>query len=231
MLRGGILKIVLIGAPGAGKGVYAQYFKDKYCIPHISTGDIFREEIAKGSELGEKIKHYVEQGLLVPDEIVIEVVKNRLMQPDVANGFILDGYPRTLRQAVALDGIVDVDVVVHLVVSEEVAVRRLSGRRICPVCGRVYNVYYEPKPKYDEVCDYDGAQLIRRRDDEPNVVRERYRVFYETFNPIIEYYKNKRKLIEVNADKSLKEVLPLLEKLLLESGIIKIKPCREVKLE
>jgi len=222
------VRIVLIGAPGAGKGVYAQYFRDKYCIPHISTGDIFREEIAKESELGKKIKHYVEQGLLVPDDIVVDVVKKRINQPDTVNGFILDGFPRTLEQAKALDEIAKIDVVVHLVVSEEVAVRRLGGRRICPVCGRVYNIYYEPKPKNDELCDYDNAKLIRRKDDDPNVVKERYRVFYETLRPVINYYKQTRRLLEVNADKSLKEVLPVLEKVLVESGILKLKPCREV---
>ncbi|MGC8983187.1 MAG: adenylate kinase family protein [Desulfurococcaceae archaeon] len=224
------MKVVFIGAPGAGKGVYAQYFKDKYCIPHISTGDIFREEIAKGSELGKKVKYYVEQGLLVPDEIVIEVVRARLQQPDAASGFILDGFPRTLNQARALDEITQIDVAVHLLVSEEVAVRRLSGRRVCPVCGRIYNIYYEPKPKVDELCDFDGAQLIRRRDDDPEVVRRRYRVFYETFTPVINYYKETRRLLEVNADKPIGEVAPVLEKALIDLGILKLKPCREVKL-
>jgi adenylate kinase len=225
------MKIVLIGPPGAGKGVYAQYFRDKYCIPHISTGDIFREEISKNTELGKRIKSYVEQGLLVPDEITIEVVKRRLKQPDTLNGFILDGFPRTLNQAKALDEITSIDAAIHLVVSEEVAVKRLSGRVICPVCGRVYNLYYEPKPKFDEQCDYDGAKLMRRKDDEPEVVKQRYRVFYDTFAPILEYYKNTSRLIEVNADKSIKEITPLLERILIENKILKLKPCREVKLE
>ncbi len=224
------MKIVLLGAPGAGKGTYAQYFRDKYCIPHISTGDIFRAEIAANTELGRKIKTYVEQGLLVPDDIVIEVVKKRLQQPDTVNGFILDGYPRTLVQAKALDEITSIDAAVHLVVSEEVAVRRLSGRMVCPVCGRVYNIYYEPKPRVDEQCDYDGAKLVRRKDDEPEVVRQRYRVFYQTFNPVIEYYRNTRRLIEVNADKSIREVVPILEKILIENKILNLKPCREVVL-
>lgn len=224
------MKIVLLGAPGAGKGTYAQYFRDKYCIPHISTGDIFRAEIVANTELGRKIKTYVEQGLLVPDDIVIEVVKKRLQQPDTVNGFILDGYPRTLVQAKALDEITSIDAAVHLVVSEEVAVRRLSGRMVCPVCGRVYNIYYEPKPRVDEQCDYDGAKLVRRKDDEPEVVRQRYRVFYQTFNPVIEYYRNTRRLIEVNADKSIREVVPILEKILIENKILNLKPCREVVL-
>ncbi|MEM2354453.1 MAG: nucleoside monophosphate kinase [Desulfurococcaceae archaeon] len=221
------MRAVLIGAPGAGKGVYAQYFKEKYCIPHISTGDIFREEIAQGTELGAKVRYYVERGLLVPDEIVIEVVRKRLNQPDAMSGFMLDGYPRTLNQARALDGFATIDAAIHLVVSEDVAVKRLSGRVVCPICGRIYNLYYEPKPKFNEVCDHDGAKLVRRKDDEPAVVRQRYRVFYETFKPIIEYYMSVGKLIEVNADKPLVEVLPVLERVLIETRVLKLKPCRE----
>lgn len=217
----------MIGAPGAGKGTYAQALRDKYCIPHISTGDIFREEIARGSQLGLLVKSYVEKGMLVPDEVVVEVVKKRLQEADASKGFILDGYPRTLKQARALDEFTTIDAAVHLVVSEEVAVKRLSGRRICPVCGRVYNIYYEPKPRVDEKCDYDGAQLIRRADDDPEVVRNRYRVFHETFKPIIDYYRETRRLIEVNADRSIGEVLPLLEEVLKRNGILKLKPCRE----
>ncbi|MCC6053943.1 MAG: nucleoside monophosphate kinase [Thermosphaera sp.] len=224
------MKIVLIGAPGAGKGVYAQYFKDKYCIPHISTGDIFRGEIATGTELGLKIKPYVEKGLLVPDEIVIEVIKKRIQQPDAQKGFVLDGFPRTLNQARALDEITAIDAAIHLRVSEDIAVRRLSGRMICPVCGRIYNIYYEPKPKNDGQCDYDGAKLVRRRDDETDVVRQRYRVFYETFKPVLDYYKGSKKLIEVNADKSIGEIAPLLERILIEDNILTLKPCREVTL-
>jgi len=225
------VRVVLIGAPGAGKGVYAQYFKDKYCIPHISTGDIFRDEISRGTELGLRVKQYVERGLLVPDEIVIEVVKKRLQQPDTQRGFILDGFPRTIVQARALDEFTNIDITIHLLVSEEVAVRRLSGRRVCPVCGKVYNIYYEPKPREDEKCDYDGAQLIQRQDDYPEVVRQRYRVFYETFTPVLDYYTNTRRLIEVNADKSLSEILPLLEKILVDIGVLKLNPCRDVKID
>ena len=220
------LRIVFIGAPGAGKGTYAQYFREKYCIPHISTGDIFREEIAKGTELGKLAKQYIDKGLLVPDEIVIEIVKKRLSQPDVERGFILDGFPRTLNQAKALDKITKIDAVIYLNVSEEVAVQRLSGRRICPVCGRVYNIYYEPKPKEDEKCDYDGAKLIMRDDDKPEIVRNRYRVFHETFQPIIDYYREKGLLIEIDSNRSIKEVVPELEKILREKGILRIEPCK-----
>jgi len=224
------MKVVLVGAPGAGKGVYAQYFKEKYCIPHISTGDIFRSEIAAGTQLGLKIKPYVEQGLLVPDEIVVEVIRNRLLQPDTQRGFILDGFPRTLKQARALDEFTSIDAAIHFKVSEEVAVKRLSGRMICPVCGRIYNVYYEPKPKNNELCDYDVVKLVRRRDDEPDIVRQRYRVFYETFKPVLEYYRASKRLIEVNADKSMRDIVPLLERILVEDNILVLKPCHEATL-
>ena len=225
------MKMVLIGAPGAGKGIYAQYFSEKYCIPHISTGEIFRREIASGSELGIKVKPYVERGLLVPDETVIDVIREMLRQPDTVNGFILDGYPRTMNQVKALEEITSVDVVIHLAVTEEVAVKRLSGRLICPLCGRVYNVYYEPKPRFDEVCDYDGAKLVRRKDDEPEVVKQRYRIYYETMKSIIEYYMSSSKLVEVNADLPYRKVLPVLERSLVEAGLLRIKPCREISVE
>lgn len=224
------MRVVWIGPPGAGKGTYAQYFKEKYCIPHISTGDILREEISKGTELGKIAKQYVEKGLLVPDEIVIELVKKRLAEPDTSQGFMLDGFPRTLNQARALDAFAKIDAAIYLMVSEEIAVRRLSGRMICPVCNRVYNIYYEPKPKNDELCDYDGAKLVRRPDDEPEVVRNRYRVYHETFAPIIEYYRSKGLLIEVDSNKSMKEVLPVLEEALIRSGILKLRPCRDVRI-
>ncbi|MEM4487410.1 MAG: nucleoside monophosphate kinase [Desulfurococcaceae archaeon] len=222
------MKVVLIGAPGAGKGVYAQYFSEKYCIPQISTGEIFRQEISRGTPLGIMVKPYVEQGLLVPDDIVTDVVKRKLSEPSAARGFILDGYPRTLSQAKSLDEFVAIDAAIHLVVSEDVAVKRLSGRVVCPSCGRVYNIYYEPKPREDEKCDYDGAKLLRRKDDEPEIIIKRYRVFYQSFSPIINYYLTTRRLIEVNADKPIKEVVPLLERLLLENKVLKLKPCKDI---
>lgn len=223
------MKIVLIGPPGAGKGTYAQLLRDKYCIPHISTGDIFREEVAKNTELGRIVKEYLDKGLLVPDEIVIKVVAERLRKPDTARGFILDGFPRTLQQARVLDEIVGIDAAVYLAISEDVAVKRLSGRYVCPMCGRVYNIYYEPKPRNDTLCDYDNTPLVRRKDDEPEVVRNRYRVFHETFAPIIDYYREKGLLIEINSNKSIKEVFPILEDALKRTGILKIAPCRDVQ--
>lgn len=219
------MRIVLLGPPGAGKGTYARYFSQKYCIPHISTGDIFREEIARGTELGRRIKDIVEKGELVPDEIVIEVVRRRLSRPDTERGFILDGFPRTITQARALDEITRLDAAVHLYIPMEEAVERLSNRYICPKCGRVYNLKFNP-PKNDLRCDEDGTPLIRRADDEPEVIRRRYKIYYETFQPIIDYYRGKGLLIEIDNTIGSRKGIPLLEKTLREKGVLRIEPCR-----
>ncbi len=218
------MRIILIGPPGAGKGTYAKYFSKKYCIPHISTGDIFRAEIANETELGKKIKEYVEKGMLVPDEIVIEVVKKRLSQPDTQKGFILDGFPRTIKQAEALDQFAKIDAAIHIYIEMEEAVRRLSNRYVCPKCGRSYNLLFNP-PKNDLTCDDCGTKLIRRKDDEPDIIRKRYKIYYETFQPILEYYKAKNLLIEIDNTQGSDKGIPLLEKILKEKGILKIKPC------
>jgi adenylate kinase len=218
------LKLILIGPPGAGKGTYSEYFTKKYCIPHISTGDIFRAEVSKGTELGLKVKEYLDRGELVPDEIVVEVVRRRLSEPDTRRGFILDGFPRTIRQAQELDKITAIDAAVHIYISEEEAVRRLSNRYVCPVCGRVYNLTFNP-PKNDLTCDVDGAKLVRRSDDEPEVIRRRYQVYYQTFTPIIEYYREKKLLIEIDNTIGSDKGIPLLEKILVEKKIIRVEPC------
>ncbi len=214
------MRLVFIGPPGIGKGTYAKMISQKYGIPHISTGDIFREEIAKGSELGKKVKEYVEKGLLVPDEIVIEVVKQRLSQPDCTKGFILDGFPRTLKQAEALDQITKIDAAILFSAPLEVIIERVSGRLVCPKCGAIYHVKWRP-PKKPGICDNCGTQLIRRRDDEPDVVRRRYEIYLETFTPIIEYYRKKGILIEVNAAREASEVVADVEEILRRLGIIK----------
>ncbi len=219
------MKVVLLGPPGAGKGTFAKYFSRKYCIPHISTGDIFRAEIEKGTELGKKAKEYVEKGLLVPDEIVIEIVKKRLQEPDTKKGFILDGFPRTINQAKALDGFASIDAAIYIYVPMEVAIERLSARYVCPKCGRVYNLKFNP-PKNDLKCDDDGTPLIRRKDDEPEVIKKRYEVYYQTFNPIIEYYREKNLLIEIDNTIGSDKAIPMLEKTLISRGILKIEPCR-----
>ncbi|HID80579.1 MAG TPA: adenylate kinase [Ignisphaera sp.] len=214
------MKLVFIGPPGIGKGTYAKAISQKYGIPHISTGDIFREEIAKGSELGRRVKEYVDKGLLVPDEIVIEVVKRRLSQPDCAKGFILDGFPRTLRQAEALDQITRIDAVLLFNAPLEIIIERVSGRRICPNCGAIYHVKWRP-PKTPDVCDVCGARLIKRRDDEPDVVRRRYEIYLQTFTPIIEYYRRKGLLVEVDASHEAEEVVMEIERILKRLGLIK----------
>ncbi len=218
------MRIILIGPPGAGKGTYAKYFSKKYCIPHISTGDIFRAEIANETELGKKIKEYVEKGMLVPDEIVIEVVKKRLSHPDTQKGFILDGFPRTIKQAEALDQFAKIDAAIHIYIDMEEAVRRLSNRYVCPKCGRSYNLLFNP-PKNDLTCDDCGTKLIRRKDDEPEIIRKRYKIYYETFQPILEYYKAKNLLVEIDNTQGSTKGIPLLEKILKEKGILRIEPC------
>ena len=218
------MRVVLLGPPGAGKGTFAKYFSKKYCIPHISTGDIFRAEIEKNTELGKKARKYIEKGLLVPDEIVIEIVRKRLKASDTKNGFILDGFPRTIVQAKALDTFAIIDAAIYIYVPMEVAVERLSSRYVCPKCGRVYNLKFNP-PKNDMICDDDNTPLIRRKDDQPEVIRKRYEVYYQTFQPIIDYYSSKGILIKVDNTIGSIKAIPLLERMLIEKNILKIKPC------
>lgn len=201
------MRIVFLGPPGVGKGTYAKAVSKEFGIPHISTGDIFREEIKRETELGKKVKEYVEKGLLVPDEIVIEVVKKRLMQPDCAKGYILDGFPRTLNQAKALEEFSPPELAINFVAREDVIVERISGRRICARCGAIYHIKYMP-PKYPGICDKCGGPLILRRDDRPEVVRERLKVYHEKFKPILEYYRDKGILVDVEANEQAPIVIP-----------------------
>jgi adenylate kinase len=214
------MRLIFIGPPGIGKGTYAKMISQKYGIPHISTGDIFREEIAKGSELGLKVKQYVEKGLLVPDEIVIEVVRKVLERPECRKGFILDGFPRTIEQAKALDDMTKIDVVFLFEAPVEVIIERVSGRLICPKCGAIYNISWKP-PKTPGICDVCGTPLIRRKDDEPEVVRTRYQVYKQTFAPVIDYYRRKGILVEIDASRDAREVVADVEKILREKRLIK----------
>ncbi|MEM0026918.1 MAG: adenylate kinase [Ignisphaera sp.] len=214
------MRLVFIGPPGIGKGTYAKMLNQKYGIPHISTGDIFREEIAKETELGLKIKQYVEKGLLVPDEVVIEVVKSVLQRPECRRGFILDGFPRTIKQAEALDQITTIDVAFLFEAPVEVIVERVSGRLVCPNCGAIYHIKWRP-PKVPGVCDVCGHQLVRRKDDEPEVVRTRYQVYRQTFEPVIQYYRKKGILAEIDASRNAEEVIADIEHVLRERGIVK----------
>lgn len=219
------MKAVIIGPPGAGKGSVAEYFKSKYCIPHLSTGDVFRAEISRETELGRIAKTYIDRGELVPDDIVIEIVKKTLSQMDLSRGVILDGYPRTLKQAEALDSFLEIDVAIYVYIPEEVAIERLSNRYVCPICNKIYNLKFNP-PKNDLTCDQDGAKLYRRSDDEPDIVRERYRVYYQQSKAVIDYYRSKRKLVEVDNSQNLEFTIGVLEKILISNGILKLKPCR-----
>lgn len=211
------MRLVFLGPPGIGKGTYASAISRKYGIPHISTGDIFREEIRRGSDLGIKIRGYVERGELVPDDVVIEVVRRRLAMEDCSRGFILDGYPRTLRQAEALDGMARIDLALNFVAPDEVIVERISGRRICPACGAIYHVRFMP-PRRPGICDRCGGELIQREDDRPEVVRRRLELYRARFAPIIELYRARGLLVDVDASEEADRVIPRILRVLEAHG-------------
>ncbi len=204
------MKIVMLGAPGAGKGTQAKMIADKYQIPHISTGDIFRANISNGTELGKKAKTYMDQGLLVPDELVVDLVVDRVQQDDCQKGYILDGFPRTIPQAEALTEALKklgekVDFAINVEVPDENIVRRMSGRRACVNCGATYHIVYN-KTKVENVCDICGNALILREDDKPETVERRLNVYHEQTQPLIEYYTNEGVLVEVDGTKDMKDV-------------------------
>ena len=204
------MKIVMLGAPGAGKGTQAKMIADKYQIPHISTGDIFRANISNGTELGKKAKTYMDQGLLVPDELVVDLVVDRVQQDDCKKGFILDGFPRTIPQAEALTEALKklgekVDFAINVEVPDENIVKRMSGRRACVSCGSTYHIVYNPT-KVEGVCDKCGNELILREDDKPETVKKRLDVYHEQTQPLIEYYTNEGVLVEVDGTKDMKDV-------------------------
>jgi adenylate kinase len=182
------LKAIIFGAPGAGKGTYGSRLKDKLGVEVIATGDIFREIMKENSELGKKVKGYVEKGMLVPDEVVVEVLKQRLSKRPKNKGYILDGYPRTMEQAKALDTVTKIDVVILIDVPDDIIIERLSSRRICKNCGEVYNVRFL-KPKVEGVCDKCGGPLYQRSDDNPEVIKNRLQVYQKQSKPLLNYYK------------------------------------------
>ena len=190
------MKIVMLGPPGSGKGTYAFRLTKILGVPHISTGDMVREEIKAQTELGKKIKEYSDKGELVPDEIIINLLAERLRKPDAQKGFILDGFPRTLRQAEALEEISKIDLVINLNVPDEIIVQRLSNRLVCKRCGAIYN-RLTLKPKVNGVCDVCGGELYQREDDKPEVIQERLKVYRRNTAPLIEYYRKKGLLRDV----------------------------------
>ena len=185
------MKLILLGAPGAGKGTQAEVICDKLNIPAISTGNIIREALANGTEMGLKAKAFIDAGQLVPDEVVIGIIKDRLAKDDCANGFILDGFPRTIPQAEALDAMgVAIDKVIDIEVPDEKIVARMSGRRVCKACGASYHLEYKA-PKTEGVCDACGAELIQRKDDHPDTVLDRLDVYHKQTEPLKDYYSKK----------------------------------------
>jgi adenylate kinase len=201
------MKIIMLGAPGAGKGTQAKKLAAKYGIPHISTGDIFRANIKNGTELGQKAKVYMDQGLLVPDELVVDLVVDRFKSPDCENGYVLDGFPRTIPQAKALDEALaknndEVEYAIDVDVPDAVIISRMSGRRACVNCGGTYHVETIP-PKQEGICDVCGGELILREDDKPETVEKRLKVYHEQTQPLIEYYQGKGILKSVDGTKDL----------------------------
>ncbi|MGE5613437.1 MAG: adenylate kinase [Bacillota bacterium] len=196
------MRLVLLGVPGAGKGSQAVILSEKLNIPHISTGDIFRSNIKNGTPLGLMAKEYIDSGALVPDSVTIGIVKDRIQQDDAKNGFILDGFPRTISQAESLDGILDamgkkLDYVLNLVVPDEIIIRRLSGRRVCPECNANYHVDSYP-PSRENICDNCGARLIQREDDREQTVINRLKTYHAQTEPLVNYYRKKGILADVN---------------------------------
>ncbi len=204
------MNLIFMGPPGAGKGTQAEIFHERHGIPHISTGDIFRAAVRAGTELGGKAQAYMQRGDLVPDDVVQEIVEARLAEPDARVGFILDGYPRTLPQADALDRWLaksarQLDAVVFFDIREEVLLRRLTGRRVCPVCGAIYHLDYKP-PRVPGRCDLDEAELVQRKDDAPDTVRHRLEVFRRWTAPLVDHYRTRGLFLRVNAEGPVLEV-------------------------
>jgi len=197
------MRLVLVGPPGAGKGTQAEFIADRFSIPKISTGDIFRANVSGGTELGKLAKQYMDAGDLVPDEVTIAMVRDRLGEPDAAAGFLLDGFPRNVAQAYELDSILgdlgaSLDVVLELEVDNEEVVKRLSGRRTCRKCGHIWHVEYDPT-KVDGVCDKCGGELLQRDDDKAETVRHRLDVYAEQTSPLVEFYSGRGQLVVVDA--------------------------------
>ena len=212
------MKLIMLGAPGAGKGTQAKKIAEKYGIPHISTGDIFRANIKNGTERGNKAKSYMEQGLLVPDELTCDLVVDRIAQDDCKNGYVLDGFPRTIPQAEALKAALGkmgttIDYAINVEVPDENIVKRMGGRRACLACGCTYHVVYNA-PKVEDVCDVCGAKLVLRDDDKPETVKKRLDVYHEQTQPLIDFYDKEGVLVEVDGTQNLEDVFQAITKIL-----------------
>ena len=203
------MKLILLGAPGAGKGTQAEIISDHLQVPTISTGNIIREALKSGTEMGLKAKSFMDAGQLVPDEVVIGIIQDRLAEADCQNGFILDGFPRTIPQAEALDrmGIV-IDRVIDIEVADETIARRVSGRRVCPGCGSTYHIDYK-QPKVEGVCDRCGDTLVQRKDDMPETVQDRLKVYHDQTEPLKDYYAACGKLVIVEGQEEVEDTTRL----------------------
>lgn len=218
MSGGHFMNIILMGLPGAGKGTQASEIIKKYPIPHISTGDMFRAAIKNNTELGQKAKSFMDNGELVPDEVTIGIVRERLLEEDAKRGFLLDGFPRTVEQAEALNEMLaavdrKIEGVINIDVQEEELMNRLTGRRICEVCGTTYHLVFNP-PKVDGICDIDGGKLYQRADDNPETVRTRLDVNIKQTKPLIDFYTKQGVLFNVDGSKDIKDVTTEVEKVL-----------------
>lgn len=204
------MRLVLLGGPGAGKGTQAKMLKEKYDLPHISTGDIFRANINNNTDLGKEAKKYIDKGLLVPDELVGDLVIDRIAEDDCKNGYIFDGFPRTIPQAKDLDKSLEssgekIDFVINIEVEDENIIRRMSGRRACLKCGATYHIEHIP-PKKEGICDKCGSNIVLRDDDAPETVRNRLVIYHEQTQPLIDYYNSKGNLISVDGSRPMKDI-------------------------
>lgn len=212
------MKIVMLGAPGAGKGTQAKMIAEKYSVPHISTGDIFRANIKNGTELGKEAKTYMDKGALVPDELTVRILLDRVAQPDCANGYVLDGFPRTIPQAEVLDAELTklnekIDYAINVEVPDENIIKRMSGRRACVTCGATYHIEHIP-PKKEGICDKCGSELILRDDDKEETVKNRLSVYHEQTQPLIDFYNNKGVLRNVDGTVEMMQVFEAITKIL-----------------
>ncbi len=209
------MRIILLGPAGSGKGTQAELIQKKYGFPKISTGDLLRKEVQEGSELGRKVAEVMKAGQLVSDEVVLEMVRLRISAEDCRRGYVLDGFPRNLNQALLLEKIDDnrAEIVFEIMITEEEVLKRLSGRRVCLQCGAVYNINNN-KPRIDGICDTCGSPLIIREDDKPEVIRERYRVYLNTIKALVDYYGSRKVLYQIDGQNTAEEIFKVISSII-----------------